>query len=66
MSVLSWLELPDEDQPREAIWLNDEALDEHFAKVKERYASKAGGGMEDVPAAGAQMQDNEITRAFMK
>lgn len=66
MSVLSWMELPDEDQPPPSIWLNDEALDSHFEKVKERYKAGASGGMEEVPQAGQGMQDNEIVRAYMK
>lgn len=55
--------MPDDDQPPESIWLNTEALEEHFARVRRKYESKSGG-MEPVPEA--SMQDNEFTAALLK
>ena len=34
MAVLGWWELPEEDQPPERYWGDDEALQEWFAAVK--------------------------------
>ena len=62
LTVLGWYELPADDQPDESIWLNNEALDDHFRRVKERY--KSGSGMEsieDVPES-----QNEFTRDLRK
>lgn len=40
LSFLSFEELPDDDRPPRKIWLNNEALKEHFAAVKARYKAK--------------------------
>lgn len=48
--------MTEQDRPPESIWLNDEALDEHFAAVKARYAS-GSSGTESVP-----LSQNELTR----
>ena len=50
----------EEDQPPEHIWLDDEALSEHFRRVKERYAA-GSHGMESVEDPGP-MEQNEKTR----
>lgn len=63
MTVLAWLEMAEEDQPPESIWLNDEELNEHFERVKRRYQDKASG-METVPEA--DMQDNEFVQRLMR
>lgn len=54
------MELPDEDRPPEGIWLDSEAVSEHFEGVRQRYSSGKGGsgGQEPVP----QLDQNELTR----
>ncbi len=64
MSIMSWMEMAEEDQPPESIWMNDEAIAEHFENVKRKYTEKASG-MESVPE-GTEMQDNEIVRQLMR
>jgi hypothetical protein len=55
LTVLSWMEMSDEDQPAEEIWLSPEDLAGHFASVRERHAAGSGGDeVEQVP-----MWDNE-------
>jgi hypothetical protein len=66
MTILSWMEMTEEDQPPEEIWLNSEAISEHFDHVRQRYRDKSGGGMESVPEAGTEMQDNEFVKSLMK
>lgn len=59
MTVLGWFELPERDQPPEAIWLDPEALEEHFQRVKDRYA--AGTSSEDEHVS---LSQNELTRGL--
>ncbi len=61
--VLSWFELLDEDRPPERIWLDDEALEEHFERVDERRKS-GSRGTEEVPDA--ELTRNELTADFRK
>lgn len=53
----------EEDQPPEHIWLDDEAVTEHFARVKERWASGSSGmePIEEVP-----LEQNETTRGLRR
>jgi hypothetical protein len=60
--VLGWFELLDEERPPERIWLDDEALRDHFHRVDE--ARKNGGKFEEVPDF--DMQQNELTADFKK
>jgi frataxin-like iron-binding protein CyaY len=58
--VLGWYELPDSDQPGREIWLNDEALDEHFTAVRARWGSNSSEeAIED-------MDQNEFTKGLKK
>jgi hypothetical protein len=59
--VLGWLEMGEDDQPPERIWLDVEALDAHFTAVKERYRSPSAAGeeMESVP-----LDQNELTKGL--
>jgi hypothetical protein len=59
------MEMPDDDRPPEAIWLDDEALSDHFARVREKYSSGgAGGGYESVPQADDQVTENALAKAI--
>lgn len=53
--------MSDADQPPEAIWLDDEALSEHFQRVRERYASPSGTSTADDVAP---LEQNELTRGL--
>lgn len=65
MTVLSWFELPDEDRPPERIWLDDEALNQHFGAIQERYRSGSGGeDWESIPDA--EFEQNEVTAGFRR
>lgn len=55
------MELPDEDQPPEHIWLNSEEVSAHFKAVMQRHKS-GGGGAEEVPQA--PLEQNELTRGL--
>lgn len=59
--MLGWYELPDKDRPPRSIWLDQEALNDHFDTVNSRYSEK--GGSEDVPDVDEQ---NELTKAIKK
>jgi hypothetical protein len=52
--------MTDEYRPPEEIWLDDEALADHFESVKDRMKnpSSGGGDWEDIPGPGEQ---NEFT-----
>lgn len=43
VTVLGYFELPEDDQPPREIWLDHEALSQHFDEVKGRYKSKGSG-----------------------
>jgi hypothetical protein len=53
MTVLGWWELPEEDQPPEQYWGDDDALKEWFEAVKQRRKDRANGDssepLEEVP-----------------
>lgn len=56
--------MTEKDQPPEAIWLNDEAINEHFDRVKARYGAGATDDKDDddeVP-----LSQNEMTRNLKK
>ena len=57
LSILGWMELPDDQQPPEAIWLHPRLLGEHFDRVRDRMAR--GPGME--PVEDMPMMQNELT-----
>lgn len=59
MAVLRWMELREEDQPLPEIWLDDEALAEHFERVRAKYATDRDDG-EDV----GDMVENELTKGI--
>lgn len=62
--MLGWFELPEEDQPPQWIWLDDEKISAHFAGVRERYGSKSGAGMESVPQS--ESEPNELTASLRR
>lgn len=61
--VLGFGELEEDDQPPEEIWLNDEALIDHFDDLKRRRSSRESGD-EEIP--GAEWQQNEITKGLRR
>lgn len=63
LSILNWMELPDEDRPAEHIWLDAELLDDHFTSLASRREAKAQG-METVDDA--PMMQNEITKSWRR
>lgn len=54
--------MTDKDQPPERIWLDEEAITEHFERVKARYGG--GSAMEEVPQA--PLEQNELTRGLIR
>lgn len=57
-----------EDVPDENLWEDPEALKEHWDKVREKQERKFknpnGGGREQVPQAGEEMESNEYASAL--
>lgn len=53
------MELPASDQPPEEIWLDQDALNEHFERVHARYGGDDDGGHD---AEVVPMTQNELTR----
>lgn len=62
LTVLGYGELTDEQRPPEEIWLDDEALSDHFESVKNAMKSGSSGGSDMEPID----QQNEITRGLRK
>jgi hypothetical protein len=54
LTVLSWFELPEDDQPPEHIWSDAEAVNDHFTMVRERHKNP---GLESIPEGGEMMQN---------
>lgn len=54
--------MPEKDQPPESIWLNDEALQLHFERVKASYSSGSTDALEEVPQA--PLSQNELTKGL--
>lgn len=54
--------MPEKDQPPEEIWLNAEALEDHFKRVKASYGSD--DDVEDVP--GGELDQNELTAGIKR
>ena len=65
MAVLSWFEhyTGDEVPPR-WMWLDDEALNEHFDEVRSKHSSGDTDGRE--PVEDRPMMQNELTRGLRK
>jgi hypothetical protein len=59
LAVLGWMELPEDDQPPETIWLDGEAIAEHFERVNDRYKAKSQG-MEVVE----DLEQNQLTKGL--
>jgi hypothetical protein len=58
------MEMPSDDQPPEAIWLDDDAIAAHFERLRDKYASGSGGpGWEPVPA-GTDETENALAKAI--
>ena len=57
------MELPEKDLPPEAIWLDPDALSEHFERVKARYASGASSSDDDRDDVAVPMNaESELTQ----
>lgn len=66
MTVLSWFELPEEDRPDERIWLDDEALNQHFDALHARYRSSGDRGEEWESVPSGDLEQNEFTKGFRR
>lgn len=62
LTVLSWFELLEDERPPERIWLDDDAIGEHFERVDQ--ARKSGTKYDAVPDA--DMDQNELTADFKR
>jgi len=60
------MELSDEDQPPEEIWLDPEALTAHFADVKERWKAGSSGGKDWERIEDAPMTENELAKEWRR
>lgn len=60
MTVLGYFEVPEDEQPPEEMWGNDEALIAWFEEIKRQRANPDSRGMEPIP----DMQENELTKQF--
>lgn len=52
--------MPEKDQPPQRIWLNDEAINEHFERLKASYANGGTGDDGEV----VPLQQNEMTKGL--
>lgn len=54
--------MPEKDQPPRRIWLDDEELEAHFDRLREKYGrdSDDDRNWEDVP----QFEENELTKGL--
>lgn len=52
------MEMREEDAPSEDIWLDQEALNDHFERLKEKYSSNSGGEPMEI----VELDQNELTR----
>lgn len=59
--VMGWFEMTEEDRPERSIWLDDEALEEHFERVNDRYKTKRGS--EPIPEFD---EPNQLTKDIRK
>lgn len=60
--ILGWMELKEEDVPPQHMWLDNEALSDHFERVKEKAGRPAG--MEEIEEQHGEMTQNEFTRGL--
>lgn len=60
LTILSWMELSEEDRPPESIWLESDQIEAHFNDVKQRWADKAGGN----EAGSSRLVENELTKGI--
>lgn len=60
--VLGFWELPEEDQPSEELWGDDDALSAWFEYVKQRRKEKYGGGDTDTEVPQTQ---NEYVKEML-
>jgi hypothetical protein len=59
LAVHGWLELPDDDQPPQSIWLDTEALIDHFDRIRERHKNPGMESVDDGP-----LSQNDLTKQF--
>lgn len=57
------MELPDEDQPDERLWLDPDGLEQHFADVRSRRESKSSGRE---PIESGDAVQNQFTAALRR
>lgn len=57
--------MPEDDQPPEEIWLDNEALTSHFQAVKEKWKAEYGSGSGDTVES-APMTDNELAKEWRR
>lgn len=62
--MLGWLEMKEEDQPPEAIWLDPEAIQGHFEKVKEKYEAQSAGN--EVVSESGDYAENEAVKGLRR
>jgi hypothetical protein len=56
------MEMPTDDQPPEEIWLDDEAISDHFDRLREKYASGNSEGWQSVPASDESTTENALVK----
>lgn len=61
MTVLGFLELPEDDVPPELIWHHDERMKEWWDEVKAKRNRPAEPALEDVPTT-----DNELAEEYRR
>jgi hypothetical protein len=62
LRILSYEEFPEDEQPPRRIWLNSDALDEHWKRVKARRKSKYGSEAEEPEGEAQENAVSLITR----
>lgn len=61
--ILGFFEVPEDERPPESIWLDDEALSDHWEHVTAQRQNKYNG-TESVPSA--PLEQNELTAGFKR
>ena len=63
--IMGYYEMPEEDRPPEAIWLQGKLLTEHFDRIKAKYKAKASG-MEPIEVMGGETIQNPFTAGIKR
>lgn len=64
LTVLGFMELREEDQPAEELWLDPDALALHFDAVKARWKGDSGPEWESID--NTSMQENDFAKEIRK